>query len=67
MGPGPVGGVPSILTPAMDIVRKFLASQNVYIGKTGEKLDSVGKMIMCCATQKKQQTSLFQHNKKVSD
>ena len=37
----------------MHTVRKFLVSQNIYADKTAEKIDSVDKMIMLCATKKK--------------
>ena len=49
-----------IISPAMEIsllytVRKFLVLQNVYVNKTVEKIDSIDKMIVRCASKKKQQ------------
>ena len=47
---------PAMAISTLDIVRKFLVSQN--IDKTAEKIDSIDKMVMYCAIQKKQQSFL---------
>ena len=43
---------------SLDIVRKFLVAQNIYADKNEEKIDSTEKTLVCCSTQKKQQSLL---------
>ena len=40
---------------SLDVKRKFSVSQNVYTDKTTEKIDSLDKLLMRCASQNKQQ------------